>query len=167
MLYRFLGSGWILLPVVLLVWRWWPEKVKYLLIAVVLESLLVIILKSLYLQPRPAAVLSHVHLLLPLRTHSFPSGDAAMAFTIAGSLVIGQPWQRSVLLWGYAVLIAYERMYLGVHFPLDVLSGALLGILAAISAYHVLDSNAGQRIQNSYTNWQHSMRHPFHREQSG
>ncbi|HEX2950993.1 MAG TPA: phosphatase PAP2 family protein [Armatimonadota bacterium] len=126
---------------------------KYLLVAIALESLLVVMIKDCFLQPCPAVLLHHVRLLKPLYTHSFPSGDTAMAFAIAGSLMVGQSWRRRLALWGYAVLVAYERMYFGVHFPLDVCVGGLIGYFSAICTYRFVDSNIGVRIQDYCMRW--------------
>ncbi len=61
---------------------------------------------------------------------SLPSGHAATAF--AGALAVGRMWPAGrVFLWGLAVLIAFSRVYVGVHYPLDVLAGGLLGLLCA------------------------------------
>ena len=58
---------------------------------------------------------------------SFPSGHAAAAF--AGAFVLSRlvPVSR-IVWWILAVMIAYARVYLGVHYPLDVIGGALVGV---------------------------------------
>jgi undecaprenyl-diphosphatase len=61
---------------------------------------------------------------------SFPSGHAAT--TIGGVIAVCRMWpQGRVVWWLAALLIAWSRVYLWHHFPLDVLSGALVGIAAA------------------------------------
>lgn len=63
---------------------------------------------------------------------SFPSGHATVAFAIAGTVICciaERPWR--VVALAAAVLTAVARVYLGVHFPLDVLAGSILGLSVA------------------------------------
>jgi len=64
------------------------------------------------------------------RTFSFPSGHAASTFGAA--VAVSRMWpQMRGLWWALAVLIGYSRIYLGHHYPLDVVGGALFGIALA------------------------------------
>ncbi len=68
---------------------------------------------------------------------SFPSGHALLSMTFVISLVIltwKTKWRWLVIGWGglFALVIAWTRLYLGVHFPSDILGGWLLGITWAI-----------------------------------
>ncbi len=65
------------------------------------------------------------------RTHSFPSGHAATSFAGATTLALYAPRYRRWF-FGLAVLIAFSRLYEGVHYPTDVLAGALLGAATAL-----------------------------------
>ena len=65
-------------------------------------------------------------------TYSFPSGHATVAFACATVLVLAVPRLR-LPLYALAALIAFSRVYVGVHYPFDVLAGALLGVAIAIA----------------------------------
>ena len=65
-------------------------------------------------------------------TYSFPSGHATVSFACATVLALAVPRLR-VPLYALATLIAFSRVYVGVHYPLDVLAGAVLGIGIAIA----------------------------------
>jgi membrane-associated phospholipid phosphatase len=59
---------------------------------------------------------------------SFPSGHTSMAFATATSLSLEYPrWYVIVPAYTWAGTVGYSRMYLGVHYPSDVLIGALVG----------------------------------------
>jgi len=71
-----------------------------------------------------------------LKKHSFPSGHATTAFAAMAVLAFAHPrvvWVQ-VLALGLAALGAYSRVYVGVHFPYDILAGMLLGTLLAVGA---------------------------------
>ncbi len=63
---------------------------------------------------------------------SFPSGHTSMAFTTAASLSIQcKKWYVTLPAYTWAATVGYSRMYLGVHYPTDVLAGAAIGIGSA------------------------------------
>ena len=65
--------------------------------------------------------------------HAFPSGHAATAFALAAVLSFAAKNKNySVLFLSAAILVGYSRIYLGQHFPDDVLAGAVIGLLSAI-----------------------------------
>ena len=134
-----LGNGgmiWIALGLVLAVL---PKTRKYGLLA--LASLLVcflfnnLLLKNLVARPRPYTQLAKLVMLMPCPAdHSFPSGHACSSFATAGGLLwsMGRRWNPVRLsALALAVLIALSRLYVGVHFPTDVLAGAAVGLLGS------------------------------------
>jgi undecaprenyl-diphosphatase len=68
----------------------------------------------------------------PSDTHSFPSGHSATSFACATVLSYYAPRLR-VLFYVLASLIAFSRVYDGMHYPTDVLAGALLGVLVGLA----------------------------------
>jgi membrane-associated phospholipid phosphatase len=70
---------------------------------------------------------------------SFPSGHSSLAFATAASLSIQyHKWYVTVPAYLWAGSVAYSRVYLGVHYPSDVLAGAAIGVGSAYLA-HWLD----------------------------
>jgi undecaprenyl-diphosphatase len=67
----------------------------------------------------------------PLTEFSFPSSHSSIAFAIAASLTLAHPWLGAIA-FAIAILIAIGRVAVGVHYPLDVVSGAALGIFSAL-----------------------------------
>jgi len=73
--------------------------------------------------------------------YGFFSSHAANVFAFAGlSLLLIRNWVYSVCILIWATLIAYSRIYLGVHFPLDILVGALFGFLSSIGFYYLYNA---------------------------
>jgi undecaprenyl-diphosphatase len=75
-----------------------------------------------YPEPKPLVDMPH--------TGAFPSGHASSAFACATVIAWASPRLR-VPVFVLAAAIAWSRVYVGVHWPLDVLGGAVLGVLVA------------------------------------
>lgn len=68
----------------------------------------------------------------PIHGKSFPSGHTSLAFSAAASLSIQcKKWYVTVPAYIWAASVGYSRIYLGVHYPSDVLGGAAVGIGSA------------------------------------
>lgn len=87
-------------------------------------------LKETIQRPRPYEVLPEAIKLVGSGGGSFPSNHAMNSTIIAVLLSTFFPRFR-LLWWSYAVMIGFSRIYCGVHYPSDVLGGALIGALVA------------------------------------
>jgi undecaprenyl-diphosphatase len=130
------GLLWLVLGV-LVAWRW-PARLGglwQLALAICLTWVVVdLIVKPAVGRQRPYTTAALVSVVGDRPTSpSFPSGHAATAF--AGALAVGRMWKRGRgALWGLAALIAFSRVYLGVHYVSDVAAGALIGTIVAYMA---------------------------------
>jgi len=80
---------------------------------------------------RPCQVLEEVRLLTDCNTsYSFPSSHAVNIF--AAAYFLSQVFRRlAPLIFAIAAVVAYSRIYIGIHYPLDVIGGAAIGLLIA------------------------------------
>jgi undecaprenyl-diphosphatase len=125
---------WILLAV-FLVWKGGKKgRIVLLLIIPVIflsDQISSHILKSYFERLRPCIVLSDIHLIGNRKSSSsFPSSHAANFFAAAAFFNYFYPKYR----WLYfiiAFLVSSSRIYIGIHFPSDVIAGGILGVLCA------------------------------------
>jgi undecaprenyl-diphosphatase len=90
------------------------------------------VFKHAFLRTRPCIALEGVRLLVGCtNSPSFPSNHAVNASVLATLVTLDVPrlWLAAAAL---AMLVGYSRVYVGVHYPLDVLSGGALGIAVAL-----------------------------------
>jgi undecaprenyl-diphosphatase len=81
---------------------------------------------------RPCHVVEHVNLLMNCTdSFSFPSAHAANTFGAAMWFSYGFPRLKWVV-FPLAFLVSVSRVFVGVHYPLDILAGALLGVIIAL-----------------------------------
>jgi len=103
-----------------------------LVIAVLISDFMATSLKNVFLRVRPCHALEGVRLLVGCSgSYSFPSGHATNIFT--AMVFLSFMYKRlAPFFLALAVAVAYSRVYLGVHYPADVLSGAVLGAVTAL-----------------------------------
>lgn len=109
------------------------------------------ILKNLFARTRPFDVNEAVQLLITApKDFSFPSGHTAASLRRLRRFILrGEKlWKVSLVL---AVLLAFSRMYLYVHYPTDILGGVLVGLGAGAAGYYLvitLQERIGRRKKN-------------------
>ena len=129
---------WIALALLLSVlWRRWGVLFMT-LFAVAVSDWLAMGLKALVDRPRPPLRYAEPKVLVPLpHDASFPSGHAATSFAAATMLSFASP-RLAPIFYLLATAVAFSRVYVGVHYPLDVIGGAMLGTLVALGVRYVV-----------------------------
>lgn len=143
MLVSRLGYTWGVVPfdIGMIAWLAWRKRSRdalFLAVSVLGSLLLNQVAKHHFSRARPDLWLS----LAPESSFSFPSGHAMASATIAVAMSVlfwSTPWRRDVLWSGVAftLLVGVSRVYLGVHYPSDVIAGWAAAI-AWVLALHLL-----------------------------
>jgi len=130
----FIGSTifWILLIII-----FWFEKKREisvrLIFSLIMDSVLLVFLKWSFVRPRPSDRFSDIEVLSSDIGSSFPSGHSERVFS--GAVILGHFHKKlRYLFFLLAFLVSFSRIYIGVHYPLDSLIGALNGIIVGYLA---------------------------------
>lgn len=95
--------------------------------------------KKIYPRFRPYQVLKNTNVTRsPLTDHSFPSGHTTAIFSIVTPLILLMP-MSGIVLYPIAILVGLSRIYLGLHYPSDVIAGAVLGSLGGVMSAYLLN----------------------------
>lgn len=146
----FLGNGgwfWILCAVVLLAIpktrKTGYAAVLSLIFGVIVTNLL---LKNIVARPRPFA---EIEALIPLiakpTDFSFPSGHTTASFAVALVMLRMLPKKIGIPAVVLATLVAFSRLYLGVHYPTDVLAGFVVALMGSTVAVWIVRMKMGNR----------------------
>jgi undecaprenyl-diphosphatase len=123
------GAVWLAIALVLALARRRAGVFAWVLATELAADLSTDVLKEIFDRARP-----HVHTLVAEpHSGSFPSGHAATSFACATVLGVLAPSVR-LPLFVLAAAVAFSRLYVGVHYPLDVLAGALWGLTVGFAA---------------------------------
>jgi undecaprenyl-diphosphatase len=144
-----LQETWYPFYLLLIIWMIWKYKKKAILpiliiiLAVTLsDQLTSSFMKPFFERPRPCHDVSIKHLVHLVNgcggMYGFASGHAANSFVLATLLYLffrsNLKYASTVFVW--AALVAYSRIYVGVHYPGDVLVGGLLGYTIGVTLYY-------------------------------
>jgi len=125
-------------------------------VAFLLSGIIAQLLKRAFDMPRPPAVLENVHVLgAALHSHSFPSGHATSdgVMVLLAFLIWKCGDWRVYVMAGLFLLAAYGRIYGGVHFPLDVAAGLIIGMATMWACYRWSLSWPVEAWQKSDWSW--------------
>lgn len=140
-----LGSDYVIIPLVTAIFYFlnrenFKRNFILFIVSLLIGGILVHILKELVDRPRPLNDMEglikegrvHINVILePLLVASFPSGHSQTIFTAA--TVLGYIYKRYVyLFFVIAFLSGISRVYVGAHYPLDVLGGGIIGVAVSI-----------------------------------
>ncbi len=115
--------------------RMWAKEA---LISLAVSHLFVHIIKKIYGRKRPYMVLPNTRTFTnPLIDYSFPSGHTTSSFAIAVAFAL-HSIAFAIFLIPLAIIVGLSRMYLGLHYPTDVLFGGLLGSVTSITIYNIV-----------------------------
>ena len=135
-----LGLVWILLGIVIAVALRRPAILLLVLAADLMADLTATGLRDAVGRPRP----DEAHRLVDASGFSFPSGHSTTSFACALVLAVLVP-RLAVVFFTLAAAIAFSRLYVGVHYPLDVLAGAALGLALATALLLLARGRRGSR----------------------
>ena len=135
------GILWIIMGIVLLFWKKTRPIGFTVLISLLFDFLIVnVTLKDMIARPRPFVVNEAI---VPLVTdvspyRSFPSGHSGGSFAAMFALYKWVPKKVGIPALVLAALVALSRLYVGVHYPTDILIGCVVGFMCSVWAYYLV-----------------------------
>ena len=135
------GILWIIMGIILLFWKKTRPIGFTVLISLLFDFLIVnVTLKDLIARPRPFVVNEAITPLItdvsPYR--SFPSGHSGGSFAAMYALYKWVPKKIGVPALILAALVALSRLYVGVHYPTDIIAGCIIGFMCSVCAYSLV-----------------------------
>jgi len=138
LLFTTAGASYVIVLVGVPLWLRGDREATFDFLVLILIAILVTeAIKFAVGRPRPCETLPNIRYIDGFSCReefdpAFPSGHASRAFALAAFLGIRFQWRAGVPVGVFAGLVGLSRIYLGVHWPSDVLGGALLGIGLAV-----------------------------------
>lgn len=117
-----------------------------LIIGVILAVCLTFLFKYTILRPRPSMVIDNVVLLAVELDPSFPSGHTVNSTMLAYTLT--REYDKRIFML-IPLLVGLSRIYIGVHYPSDVICGFILGIFIAILSEKIFDKKLFEKIRKT------------------
>lgn len=133
------GIFWMICTALLLIIPKTRKLGATMLISLAIEALCCnVILKPLVARTRPYDINQTIHIIINKPTDfSFPSGHTGVSFAAASAIFFSGNKLGIPSLF-FAALIGFSRLYLYVHYPTDVLAGAIIGLLTGFIAVRIV-----------------------------
>jgi undecaprenyl-diphosphatase len=142
-----IGRLLVIVGLILLLWK--GDKNKRAILPLLFLTILVTdqvsssLIKHLVQRPRPCHIIDGTYIMENLRLlvtcgagFSFPSSHAANSFAVTTLFTIYYPKVSWIFIL-FALLVSFSRIYVGVHYPLDVVGGAVTGVICSLVLYFV------------------------------
>lgn len=127
------GMIWIAAIILCLIFKRTRKAGVCMAVAMILVLLICnLTLKPIVARPRPFSLREDIELIIAApKDFSFPSGHTLSSFAAAtGLFIYHKKLGIAALVW--AILIAFSRLYMYVHYPTDILAGIVMGIICAV-----------------------------------
>lgn len=136
------GIFWIIICILLLVNQKTRRVGIIMFIALTINAVVVnVVLKNMIARTRPYDAFQDITRLIKIqKDYSFPSGHTSASFACAFALWLSleKPYKKYAwIALIIATLVGFSRLYLGVHYPSDVLGGMIVGCCSAYIAYYL------------------------------
>ena len=146
------GYLWIALGIVLLFWKKTRPIGITVLLSLLFDFLIInVTLKGLVARPRPFVVKETIVPLVggvsPYR--SFPSGHSGGSFAAMLALSKWVPKKIGIPAIVLATMVALSRLYVGVHYPTDILGGLVVGLVCSFAAHRIVKSVMRKREEKN------------------
>lgn len=131
-------AQWVVLSVPLLLLLFWVfgERRQRMIVLLATLSIVValasnLLIRGLWFHPRPFMLELGQNFLAHAPGASFPSDHASGMFAMGFALLLASLRRTALVMLALALLVGWARVYLGVHFPFDILGGCLVGLGSA------------------------------------
>lgn len=106
------------------------------------------LIRFFYHRPRPFLAYNDIYPLISKNEYSFPSGHAAFFFALAAAIYFYNNKRWGAWFFIAAIFISLSRVVAGIHYPSDIVAGAIIGIICGYGVHWVVEMRAKKKISN-------------------